>query len=84
MNVFGTALQLKGKEIRSSKAAPWSAQLLGNISSIWGTFPLLGVRLGQKSPDEPIKGVSAAKARGLYGMYPGKVKLEFSFLICGS
>lgn len=29
VNVFETALQLKGKEKRSSKTSPWSAQRLG-------------------------------------------------------
>lgn len=29
VNVFDTALQIKGKGKRSSRTAPWSAQLLG-------------------------------------------------------
>lgn len=40
---------------------------------------MLEVRLGLKSPDEPIKGVYAAEVKGLYGMYPGKVKVGIFF-----
>lgn len=73
VNVFETALQLKGREKRSSKAAPWSAQLLrwwlGNISSIWGAFPVLEVRLGLKSPDEPIKGVMECTKESKVGIF---------------
>lgn len=60
MDVFRTALQIKGKE----KKVFQDYSLVSTASGMIAEEPLQyskEVRLGLKSPEEPIKGISAGK-----------------------